>query len=131
MTPDAEFDLRMMRLALDEARKAVPSPNPPVGAVVTDGDGNVIGSAHHVRAGEPHAEELALTQAGDKAKGASLYVTLEPCNHEGRTPPCVDAILKAGVGRIVIGCLDPNPNVTGGGAERLREAGLTVEVGVG
>lgn len=83
----------------------------------------------HERAGRPHAEIVALKAAGEKARGATLYVTLEPCNHHGRTPPCVDAILAAGLCRVVVGCRDPNPNVTGGGIERLRLHGLEVHVG--
>jgi len=129
--PDPEQDIRLMRLALAEAQKALPSPNPPVGVVVVSKDGRVLGEAFHARAGEEHAETLALTHAGDDARGGTLYVTLEPCNHQGRTPPCVDAILSAGVRRVVVGCVDPNPGVTGGGAQRLSDAGIEVEVGVG
>jgi diaminohydroxyphosphoribosylaminopyrimidine deaminase/5-amino-6-(5-phosphoribosylamino)uracil reductase len=128
--PETEFDIQTMRLALEEAKKAMPSPNPPVGAVVVDKKGKVVAAAHHVRAGDEHAEGLALTAAGKGAEGGSLYVTLEPCNHDGRTGPCVESILKAGIKRVVIGCADPNPNVTGGGAQRLSEAGVTVDVGV-
>jgi diaminohydroxyphosphoribosylaminopyrimidine deaminase/5-amino-6-(5-phosphoribosylamino)uracil reductase len=127
--PDPELDATAMRLALDEARKAVPSPNPPVGAVVVSRDGRVVGQGFHARAGEEHAETMALAQAGEEARGGAIFVTLEPCNHQGRTPPCVDAILGAGVRRVVIGCLDPNPAVVGGGAQRLRDAGIDVEVG--
>jgi diaminohydroxyphosphoribosylaminopyrimidine deaminase / 5-amino-6-(5-phosphoribosylamino)uracil reductase len=127
---DPEFDSTMMRVALDEARKAVPSPNPPVGAVVVTRDGEIAGTAFHARAGDDHAEALALAHAGDAARGGTLYVTLEPCNHQGRTPPCVDAILAAGIRRVVVGCLDPNPAVLGGGAQRLIDAGIEVEVGV-
>lgn len=119
-----------MRLAIEEARKALPSPNPPVGAVVVGPEGNVVATAHHIRAGEEHAEGLALAAAGEAARGGTLYVTLEPCNHQGRTPPCVDAVLNAGIKRVVVGCPDPNPNVTGGGARRLIDAGITVELGV-
>jgi diaminohydroxyphosphoribosylaminopyrimidine deaminase/5-amino-6-(5-phosphoribosylamino)uracil reductase len=129
-SPDPEFDPTMMRLALAEAQKSIPSPNPPVGAVVVAKDGRVVGQGFHARAGEEHAEAIALGQAGDAARGGTLFVTLEPCNHQGRTPPCVDAILGAGIKRVVVGCLDPNPAVTGGGAERLRAAGIEVEVGV-
>lgn len=129
-SPDPDLDTSMMRLALDEARKAIPSPNPPVGAVVTAADGSVAGQAFHARAGDEHAEALALAQAGDATRGGTLYVTLEPCNHQGKTPPCVDAILAAGITRVVVGCLDPNPGVVGGGAQRLVDAGVDVEVGV-
>jgi diaminohydroxyphosphoribosylaminopyrimidine deaminase/5-amino-6-(5-phosphoribosylamino)uracil reductase len=128
--PDPELDASAMRAALEEARKAMPSPNPPVGAVVVSKDGRIVGQAFHARAGEEHAEALALAQAGDEARGGTLYVTLEPCNHQGRTPPCVDAVLTAGIRRVVLGCLDPNPSVVGGGAQRLRDAGVEVEVGV-
>jgi diaminohydroxyphosphoribosylaminopyrimidine deaminase/5-amino-6-(5-phosphoribosylamino)uracil reductase len=127
---DPELDSTMMRVALDEARKAVPSPNPPVGAVVVAKDGTIAAQAFHARAGDEHAETLALGEAGAKARGGTLYVTLEPCNHQGRTPPCVDAILAAGIRRVVVGCIDPNPGVIGGGAQRLRDAGLEVEIGV-
>jgi diaminohydroxyphosphoribosylaminopyrimidine deaminase / 5-amino-6-(5-phosphoribosylamino)uracil reductase len=105
-------------------------PNPLVGAVVVRG-GKVVGEGWHERHGEPHAEVNALRAAGDRARGATLYVSLEPCTHHGTTPPCVDAILEAGVGRVVVGVRDPNPNVTGDGVERLREAGVDVEVAVG
>ncbi|MFT3764440.1 MAG: bifunctional diaminohydroxyphosphoribosylaminopyrimidine deaminase/5-amino-6-(5-phosphoribosylamino)uracil reductase RibD [Minicystis sp.] len=127
---DPELDAGVMRLALEEARKAVPSPNPPVGAVVVSKDGRVVGQGYHARAGEEHAEVLALAQAGEEARGGTLYVTLEPCNHQGRTPPCVEAILNAGIRRVVVGCLDPNPAVVGGGAHRLQESGVEVEIGV-
>jgi diaminohydroxyphosphoribosylaminopyrimidine deaminase/5-amino-6-(5-phosphoribosylamino)uracil reductase len=125
-----EQDSRFMRLALAEARKAMPSPNPPVGAIVVDAAGNVVGTGHHVRAGEEHAEGIALAAAGDAARGGTLYVTLEPCNHDGRTGPCVDQVLAAGIARVVIGCVDPNPHVQGGGAHRLAESGAIVDVGV-
>jgi diaminohydroxyphosphoribosylaminopyrimidine deaminase/5-amino-6-(5-phosphoribosylamino)uracil reductase len=126
---DTELDTQRMSMALSEASKAVPSPNPPVGAVVVDANGEIAAIAHHVHAGEEHAEVLGLAEAGDRARGGTLYVTLEPCNHEGKTPPCVDRILSSGVARVVIGCLDPNPSVEGGGVERLVENGVTVDVG--
>jgi diaminohydroxyphosphoribosylaminopyrimidine deaminase/5-amino-6-(5-phosphoribosylamino)uracil reductase len=128
-SPEPDLDTTMMRLALDEARRAAPSPNPPVGAVVVATDGSVVGQAFHARAGDEHAEALAIAQAGEAARGGTLYVTLEPCNHQGRTPPCVDAILTGGIKRVVVGCLDPNPNVVGGGAQRLKDAGIVVDVG--
>lgn len=127
---DPDFDIAMMRLALDEARKALPSPNPPVGAVIVADGGEVVVAAHHLRAGEDHAEVAALRRAGDSSRGSTLYVTLEPCNHHGRTPPCVDTIQRAGIKRVVIGCVDPNPNVEGGGITTLKQAGITVDVGV-
>lgn len=130
MASPGETDVLMMRAALEEARKALPSPNPPVGAVVLSHDGRPLASAFHVRAGEEHAEVLALGLAGEAARGGTLYVTLEPCNHVGRTAPCVDAILKSGVKRVVIGCVDPNPTVQGGGAKRLQDAGVDCEIGV-
>ncbi len=133
---ERDVDSKRMRRAIELARGARPSPNPPVGAVVTDKNGAVVAEAFHLQAGSDHAEVIALEQAraegeGESlARGGTLYVTLEPCNHEGQTPPCVDAILKAGVKRVVIGVLDPNPHVTGGGARRLTDAGIEVEVGV-
>src|SRR5512146_1943729 len=120
-----------MKLALKLAAKGAGwvSPNPMVGAVVVR-DGRVVGKGYHRRVGAPHAEVEALRQAGEAARGADLYVTLEPCNHQGRTPPCTQAILAAGIGRVVIATLDPNPQVTGGGAEYLQSRGVPVETGV-
>ncbi len=130
MTDERDIDRAAMRRAIDEAARTRPSPNPPVGALVLSPQGEVLAVEAHERAGEPHAEVKALRAAGETARGGTLYVTLEPCNHHGRTPPCVDAILEAGVRRVVIGCADPNPHVTGGGARRLAEAGVQVDVGV-
>ena len=124
-----DIDAKMMSRAIELARNGDPSPNPHVGSVVADGD-KILGEGHHEAAGLEHAEIVALRAAGDAARGKTLHVTLEPCNHDGRTPPCVDAILAAGVSRVVIGCRDPNPTVRGGGVERLREAGIDVAVGV-
>jgi diaminohydroxyphosphoribosylaminopyrimidine deaminase/5-amino-6-(5-phosphoribosylamino)uracil reductase len=129
-SPEREFDLEMMREALEEAGRSRPSPNPPVGAVVVNADGEVVARAHHTEAGKEHAELVALEEAGEAAEGGTIYVTLEPCNHDGKTSPCVDAILQQGIKRVVVGCIDPNPHVTGGGAERLEKAGLDIEVGV-
>jgi diaminohydroxyphosphoribosylaminopyrimidine deaminase / 5-amino-6-(5-phosphoribosylamino)uracil reductase len=113
-------------LELAERGRGTTHPNPIVGAVLVR-DGEVVGEGWHERAGRPHAEVVALEAAGDRARGATLYVTLEPCTHHGRTPPCVDRILKAGVARVVVGSLDPNPKAAGG-VERLRSAGVEVEV---
>jgi diaminohydroxyphosphoribosylaminopyrimidine deaminase / 5-amino-6-(5-phosphoribosylamino)uracil reductase len=104
-------------------------PNPRVGCVVVRGD-QVLGEGWHVRAGEAHAEVLALRAAGPDARGATVYVTLEPCSHTGRTPPCADALIAAGVGRVVCCTVDPNPRVAGAGLERLQAAGIPVSVGV-
>uniref|UniRef100_A0A7V6A4F2 Riboflavin biosynthesis protein RibD n=1 Tax=Desulfobacca acetoxidans TaxID=60893 RepID=A0A7V6A4F2_9BACT len=105
------------------------SPNPMVGAVVVQ-KGEVVGRGWHHRYGEPHAEVMALLDAGSRSRGATLYVTLEPCNHHGKTPPCTAAILAAGVTRVVIATPDPNPAVNGGGAAFLRERGIQVEMGL-
>jgi len=121
-------DERWMGLALAEGGLGTPSPNPHVGATVVRG-GKVLGRGHHERAGEDHAEIAALREAGADARGATLYVTLEPCNHDGRTPPCTDAVIAAGVVRVVVGCRDPNPHVAGGGVEKLSTAGIRVDVG--
>jgi diaminohydroxyphosphoribosylaminopyrimidine deaminase/5-amino-6-(5-phosphoribosylamino)uracil reductase len=124
-------DFRYMLRAVTLARKGLgrTAPNPPVGAVVVRGS-RIVGEGFHPRAGEPHAEVFALRQAGEAAGGATLYVTLEPCSHHGRTPPCVDAILEAGIARVVVGCVDPNPVVAGRGIRILRSRGVKVEVGV-
>ncbi|MGD0673818.1 MAG: bifunctional diaminohydroxyphosphoribosylaminopyrimidine deaminase/5-amino-6-(5-phosphoribosylamino)uracil reductase RibD [Polyangiaceae bacterium] len=121
-------DERWMGVALDQGAAGTPSPNPHVGAVVVK-DGEVLGVGHHERAGEEHAELVALRRARGRTQGATLYVTLEPCNHVGRTPPCTEAVLGADLARVVVGCSDPNPHVTGGGVARLRSAGLRVDVG--
>ncbi|HET9683345.1 MAG TPA: bifunctional diaminohydroxyphosphoribosylaminopyrimidine deaminase/5-amino-6-(5-phosphoribosylamino)uracil reductase RibD [Gemmatimonadaceae bacterium] len=127
----APADGAFMRRALDLAEEGWgrTAPNPMVGAVVVR-DGVIVGEGFHRRYGESHAEVEALRSAGERARGATLYVTLEPCNHQGRTPPCTDAILAAGIHRVVIAVADPNP-VAAGGAARLRAAGLTVEIGLG
>ena len=120
-----------MRQAIRAARRGIGSthPNPRVGAVVLRGR-ECVASGYHLRAGEAHAEVRALERAGELASGATLVVTLEPCAHQGRTPPCVDAIARSGVRRVVIGMRDPNPLVDGRGIERLRREGLDVEVGI-
>ncbi len=124
-----EIDNKLMARAIELAHQGDPSPNPRVGAVVALGS-KVIAEGLHAAAGEDHAEVAVLREAGSKAKGKTLYATLEPCNHEGKTARCVDEILSAGIKRVVIGCRDPNPNVEGGGVERLKEAGVEVTVGV-
>lgn len=124
----ARLDRRMMDLALRAAVRGRPSPNPHVGALIAR-DAEVIAVGHHARAGEAHAEVAALRAAGSLARGATLYVTMAPCNHFGRTPPCTDAILAAGIARVVIACADPAPHVPGA-AEKLRAAGIEVQVGV-
>jgi len=120
-----------MKVALRLARRAegCTSPNPMVGAVVVK-DGRVIGRGFHRRAGSPHAEIEALTQAGRRARGATLYITLEPCNHHGRTPPCSDAIIRAGIAQVVIGARDPNPITNGRGLAKLRRTGIRITNGV-
>jgi len=121
-----------MREVLDLARAgiALTSPNPCVGAVIVDDAGKVVGSGSHTYDGLKHAETLAIEQAGSKARGATLYVNLEPCSHQGRTPPCANAILSAGIIRVVAAMEDPNPLVAGQGFARLRDAGVHVEVGI-
>ena len=121
-----------MREVLDLARAgiALTSPNPCVGAVIVDDAGKVVGSGSHTYDGLKHAETLAIEQAGSRARGATLYVNLEPCSHQGRTPPCANAILSAGIIRVVAAMEDPNPLVAGQGFARLRDAGVQVEVGI-
>jgi diaminohydroxyphosphoribosylaminopyrimidine deaminase/5-amino-6-(5-phosphoribosylamino)uracil reductase len=118
-----------MREALELARKgrALATPNPMVGAVLAQGS-EVVGRGFHTYAGLQHAEIVALAEAGDQARGATLYINLEPCAHHGRTPPCVDAIVAAGVARVVAAMEDPNPQVSGAGFRRLRDAGIEVEL---
>jgi diaminohydroxyphosphoribosylaminopyrimidine deaminase/5-amino-6-(5-phosphoribosylamino)uracil reductase len=120
-----------MRLALAEAEKGRgrTHPNPAVGAVVVRG-GRVIARGHHEKAGLPHAEVNALRRAGSRAKGADVYVTLEPCNHQGRTPPCTGALIAAGVRRVFFGSRDPNPSVDGHGGRLLRRSGIEVREGL-
>ena len=120
-----------MQKALELARRGVglTSPNPLVGSVIV-AQGEVVGLGFHPRAGEPHAEIFALQEAGDRALGAELYVTLEPCNHQGKTPPCTAAIINAGISRVIIGTKDPNPLVAGRGIDYLRKSGVKVEVGL-
>lgn len=126
-----DFHEQMMRRAIALARKGVgkTSPNPAVGCVIVK-DGAVVGEGWHRRAGTAHAEVHALAHAGEKARGADVYVTLEPCAHYGKTPPCAEALIVAGVGRVFAGMVDPNPKVCGKGAAMLREAGIAVTTGL-
>lgn len=121
------YMLRALQLA--EKARGMTSPNPMVGAVLIR-DGKIVGAGYHERAGAPHAEVVALREAGQLARGSTLIVTLEPCNHYGRTPPCTEAIIKAGISKVVIGLQDPNPLNAPGGAVRLREAGVEVDIGL-
>ncbi|MDD0844395.1 bifunctional diaminohydroxyphosphoribosylaminopyrimidine deaminase/5-amino-6-(5-phosphoribosylamino)uracil reductase RibD [Pseudomonas sp. Gutcm_11s] len=124
-------DQQFMARALELARKGLYSthPNPRVGCVIVQ-DGKIVGEGWHAKAGEPHAEVHALRQAGDKARGATAYVTLEPCSHHGRTPPCAEALVNAGVARVVAAMQDPNPQVAGRGLLRLMGVGIAVHSGV-
>jgi diaminohydroxyphosphoribosylaminopyrimidine deaminase/5-amino-6-(5-phosphoribosylamino)uracil reductase len=131
MTAFSVFDEAAMRRALELAQRGLYSthPNPRVGAVLAL-DNEIVGEGWHDRPGEAHAEPNAIRAAGEKARGATAYVTLEPCSHHGRTPPCVDALLAAGVSRVVYAIGDPDPRVNGRGAKLLRKAGVTVESGL-
>jgi diaminohydroxyphosphoribosylaminopyrimidine deaminase/5-amino-6-(5-phosphoribosylamino)uracil reductase len=130
MEPGADRAWMERALALAARGLGLTSPNPCVGAVLVR-DGEVVGEGAHLRAGAPHAEAMALSAAAARARGAVCYVTLEPCAHRGRTPPCADALAGAGVTEVVAACRDPNPLVDGRGLERLRQLGLRVRVGVG
>lgn len=126
-----DFDVSMMERCIELAKKALgkTSPNPLVGAVVVQ-NGEIVGEGYHPQAGLPHAEVYALKEAGERAKNATVYVNLEPCNHYGRTPPCTEALIKAGVNKVVIGAIDSDERVAGKGVKRLEEAGIEVKVGV-
>lgn len=126
-TSDSNWMARALRLA--ELGLNGTSPNPRVGCVLVK-DGDIVGSGWHQRAGEPHAEVHALREAKQAAQGATAYVTLEPCSHHGRTPPCADALIAAGVARVVVAMADPNPQVAGRGIRRLMDAGIAVECGL-
>jgi len=120
-----------MQLALNLAQQGEgrTAPNPPVGAVIVNA-GKVVGEGFHPQAGEPHAEIFALQQAGEKSHGADIYVTLEPCSHHGKTPPCADALIAAGIKSVYVGVIDPNPQVAGRGIEKLQQAGIKVITGI-
>jgi diaminohydroxyphosphoribosylaminopyrimidine deaminase / 5-amino-6-(5-phosphoribosylamino)uracil reductase len=132
VTTSALTDEQFLRRALDLAREgvALTSPNPSVGAVIVNNEGEVVGSGIHTYEGVTHAEILALDQAGQKAQGATLYINLEPCSHQGRTPPCTDALISAGIARDVASMKDPNPIVSGKGFEQLRGSGIAVTCGI-
>lgn len=127
----SSFEYTAMGRALELAAQGRTStqPNPRVGCVIAFGE-QVIGEGWHQRSGEPHAEVFALREAGERARGATAFVTLEPCNHHGRTPPCSEALIAAGIARVIYASGDPNPRVDGSGAARLREAGVVVEQGL-
>src|SRR3954469_13816154 len=131
MSEFSPFDEAAMRRALELAERGLygTHPNPRVGAVLAR-DNQIVGEGWHERAGEPHAEPIAIRAAGVRARGATAYVTLEPCSHHGRTPPCVDTLLAAGVRRVVYAVGDPDPRVNGRGAKQLRKAGVVVESGL-
>ena len=130
-TPDELCDRDFMARALELARRGLytTTPNPRVGCDIVNA-GAVVGEGWHERAGEPHAEVYALRAAGERARGATAYVTLEPCAHQGRTPPCKDALIAAGVARVVSAMEDPNPQVAGKGYAALRAAGIAVASGL-
>lgn len=131
MKTTEDIDHRHMAGALALARRGLGNvwPNPAVGCVIVN-DGNVVGRGWTMPGGRPHAETVALSRAGDLAKGATAYVTLEPCAHTGKTPPCVDALITAGISRVVIATIDPDPRTSGRGAQKLRNAGIDVSEGV-
>src|SRR5262245_7510316 len=129
---EPSLDLQMMLRALEFARRGqgYVEPNPMVGCVIVQGN-EIVGEGWHQQFGGPHAEVHALQAAGERAKGATMFVTLEPCCHEGKTPPCTDAIIAAGIQRVVTAMRDPFPQVAGGGLKRLAAAGIDVELGLG
>ena len=123
-----EEDYMRMSLALGKRGLGTVSPNPMVGAVLVKGK-RIVGKGYHRKAGLAHAEIVAINDAKEEARGATLFINLEPCAHTGRTPPCVEAVIGAGIKKVVVSMLDPNPLVNGKGVERLRSAGIDVKVG--
>ncbi|HVO62270.1 MAG TPA: bifunctional diaminohydroxyphosphoribosylaminopyrimidine deaminase/5-amino-6-(5-phosphoribosylamino)uracil reductase RibD [Terriglobales bacterium] len=132
MSRDEHTDAVLMQRALDLARAGIGlvSPNPAVGALIADAQGRIIGTGTYTYGGVKHAEIRALEEAGDSAAGATLYINLEPCSHQGRTPPCADAVITAGIARVVASMEDPNPLVSGQGFAKLSAAGIQVEIGM-
>lgn len=132
MSQFSSQDATMMALAIQLAKKGrfTTTPNPNVGCVITDKQGNIVGQGWHQKAGTGHAEVHALAEAGSKAKDAIVYVTLEPCSHHGRTPPCAQALINAGVSKVILAMVDPNPLVSGNGLDALSGAGIEVAVGL-
>jgi diaminohydroxyphosphoribosylaminopyrimidine deaminase/5-amino-6-(5-phosphoribosylamino)uracil reductase len=132
VTQFSKTDHQMMARAIQLAKRGeyTTSPNPNVGCVISDNQGDIVGEGWHKMAGTPHAEVHALKQAGTHAKGATAYVTLEPCSHYGRTPPCADSLISAGVTRVVAAMVDPNPLVSGNGLAKLKDAGIKTEHGL-
>ncbi len=126
------LDFQMMSRAIQLAKRGIytTAPNPNVGCVIVQTDGQIVGEGFHAKAGEPHAEVYAMRMAGDNAKGATAYVTLEPCSHYGRTPPCAEGLIKAQVSKVICAMQDPNPKVAGRGIKMLRDAGIEVEIGL-
>jgi diaminohydroxyphosphoribosylaminopyrimidine deaminase / 5-amino-6-(5-phosphoribosylamino)uracil reductase len=131
VTTSRDTDESYLRQALELARQGIglASPNPCVGAVIVDTNGSIVGTGSHTYDGVKHAEVLAIEQAGEKARGATLYINLEPCSHRGRTAPCADAVIAAGISRVVASMQDPNPLVSGQGFAKLRSAGIDVSLG--
>jgi diaminohydroxyphosphoribosylaminopyrimidine deaminase/5-amino-6-(5-phosphoribosylamino)uracil reductase len=129
-SPVEETGFMRRALALAERAHGRTAPNPMVGCVIVDARGRIVGEGFHRRAGQPHGEIEALRDAGNKARGATVYVTLEPCNHTGRTGPCTEALIAAKVARVVAAMRDPNPKVAGGGARCLERAGIPVSIGL-
>ncbi|QXO17973.1 MULTISPECIES: bifunctional diaminohydroxyphosphoribosylaminopyrimidine deaminase/5-amino-6-(5-phosphoribosylamino)uracil reductase RibD [Vibrio] len=125
------FDFQMMSRAIKLAQRGqfTTAPNPNVGCVITQGE-TIVGEGYHFRAGQPHAEVHALRMAGERSQGATAYVTLEPCSHYGRTPPCAEGLINAGVAKVICAMQDPNPQVSGRGIQMLRDAGIEVQVGL-
>lgn len=126
---DGRFFASIMSQAIELALATQPHPNPRVGAIVV-ADGEIVGRGAHVRAGGDHAEVFALRQAGDRARGGTLVVTLEPCSHHGRTPPCTESVIDAGISRVVVGAIDPDSRVSGSGVKELKDAGIDVATGI-